>query len=73
MQPGMPAEIVIKTGERSMLTYLLHPLVKRIGFIDEGGVMRKKSLFLQASTFKSHGGNGHDDICHDRERSVFCA
>ncbi|PUE34178.1 HlyD family type I secretion periplasmic adaptor subunit [Limnohabitans sp. Hippo4] len=30
MQPGMPAEIVIKTGERSMLTYLLHPLVKRM-------------------------------------------
>ena len=30
MQPGMPAEIVIKTGERSMLTYLLHPLTKRI-------------------------------------------
>ena len=30
MQPGMPAEIVIKTGERSMLTYLLHPLLKRM-------------------------------------------
>jgi protease secretion system membrane fusion protein len=30
MQPGMPAEIVIKTGERSMLTYLLHPLLKRV-------------------------------------------
>ena len=30
MQPGMPAEIVIKTGERSMLTYLLHPLMKRM-------------------------------------------
>jgi protease secretion system membrane fusion protein len=30
MQPGMPAEVVIKTGERSMLTYLLHPLTKRI-------------------------------------------
>lgn len=30
MQPGMPAEIVIKTGERSMLTYLLHPLLKRL-------------------------------------------
>jgi protease secretion system membrane fusion protein len=30
LQPGMPAEIVIKTGERSMLTYLLHPLVKRM-------------------------------------------
>ena len=30
MQPGMPAEIVIKTGERSMLTYLLHPLTKRM-------------------------------------------
>ena len=30
MQPGMPAEIVIKTGERSMLTYLMHPLLKRV-------------------------------------------
>lgn len=30
LQPGMPAEVVIKTGERSMLTYLLHPLTKRL-------------------------------------------
>lgn len=30
MQPGMPAEVVIKTGERSLLTYLLHPLAKRL-------------------------------------------
>lgn len=30
MQPGMPAEIIIKTGERTMLTYLLHPLTKRL-------------------------------------------
>jgi protease secretion system membrane fusion protein len=30
MHPGMPAEVVIKTGRRSMLTYLLHPLTKRI-------------------------------------------
>jgi protease secretion system membrane fusion protein len=30
MQNGMPAEIVIKTGERSMLTYLLNPLLKRV-------------------------------------------
>lgn len=30
LQPGMPVEVVIKTGERSMLTYLLHPLIKRI-------------------------------------------
>ena len=30
MQPGMPAEMVIKTGERSLLTYLLHPLTKRL-------------------------------------------
>ncbi|MCX7673684.1 MAG: HlyD family type I secretion periplasmic adaptor subunit [Thiobacillaceae bacterium] len=27
---GMPVEVVIKTGERSLLTYLLHPLTKRI-------------------------------------------
>jgi protease secretion system membrane fusion protein len=30
MQAGMPAEVVIKTGERTMLTYLLHPLMKRM-------------------------------------------
>ena len=30
MQPGMPVEIIIKTGERSMLTYLLNPLTKRL-------------------------------------------
>jgi len=30
MQPGMPAEVIIKTGERSMLTYLLNPLTKRL-------------------------------------------
>ena len=30
LQPGMPAEIVIKTGERSMLKYLLNPLLKRM-------------------------------------------
>jgi len=26
----MPAEAIIKTGERSLLTYILHPLTKRI-------------------------------------------
>lgn len=30
MQPGMQAEVLIKTGERSMLGYLLGPLTKRI-------------------------------------------
>lgn len=30
MQPGMPVEVIIKTGERSMLTYLLNPLTKRL-------------------------------------------
>jgi protease secretion system membrane fusion protein len=30
MQPGMPAEVVFKTGERSLLTYLMHPLTKRV-------------------------------------------
>lgn len=30
MQPGMPAEVLVKTGERSMLKYLLNPLTKRI-------------------------------------------
>lgn len=30
LQPGMGAEVLVKTGERSLLTYLLHPLTKRI-------------------------------------------
>jgi protease secretion system membrane fusion protein len=30
LQPGMPVEVIIKTGERSLLTYLLHPLTKRM-------------------------------------------
>lgn len=30
LQPGMSVEIVVKTGQRSMLSYLIHPLVKRI-------------------------------------------
>lgn len=30
MQPGMPVEVIVKTGERSLLTYLLHPLTKRM-------------------------------------------
>lgn len=30
MQPGMQSEVIFKTGERSMLTYLLHPLTKRM-------------------------------------------
>ena len=30
LHPGMPVEVVFKTGERSVLTYLLHPLTKRL-------------------------------------------
>lgn len=30
LQPGMPVEVIIKTGERSLLKYLMSPLVKRI-------------------------------------------
>ena len=30
MQSGMPVEVVVKTGERSLMTYLLHPLTKRV-------------------------------------------
>jgi protease secretion system membrane fusion protein len=30
LQPGMPAEVVFRTGERTMLTYLLNPLTKRL-------------------------------------------
>lgn len=30
LQPGMPVEVVLKTGERSLLSYLLHPLTKRM-------------------------------------------
>jgi protease secretion system membrane fusion protein len=30
MHPGMPAEVLVKTGERTMLRYLLSPLTRRI-------------------------------------------
>ncbi|MDB5854335.1 MAG: type secretion rane fusion protein HlyD family [Herminiimonas sp.] len=30
LQPGMPVEVILKTGERSLLAYLLHPLSRRI-------------------------------------------
>ncbi len=30
VQPGMTAEVLVKSGERSLLTYLMHPLTKRI-------------------------------------------
>ena len=30
MQPGMTAEVLIRTGERSLLDYLLSPLLKRV-------------------------------------------
>lgn len=30
VQPGMMAEVLVKTGERSLMTYLLHPLLKRV-------------------------------------------
>ncbi len=30
LQPGMPVEVIFITGERSMLTYLLSPLTKRL-------------------------------------------
>lgn len=30
MHPGMPVEVVLRTGERSLLTYMLHPLLKRM-------------------------------------------
>ena len=30
LQPGMPVEVVFLTGERSLLTYLLKPLTKRL-------------------------------------------
>ena len=29
LQPGMPVQVIIKTGERSLLVYLLHPFIKR--------------------------------------------
>jgi protease secretion system membrane fusion protein len=30
LQPGMPAEVIIKTGERTLLQYLLAPLIRRV-------------------------------------------
>lgn len=30
LQPGMPADVVFRTGERTLLTYLLDPLTRRV-------------------------------------------
>ena len=30
LQPGMPVEVIFLTGERTLLTYLLSPLTKRL-------------------------------------------
>lgn len=30
LQPGMPAEVVIKTGERTFMMYLIRPLIRRV-------------------------------------------
>lgn len=30
IQAGMPAEVLIRTGERTVLTYILHPLTRRL-------------------------------------------
>ena len=30
MQAGMTAEVVIRTGERTVLQYVLHPLLRRL-------------------------------------------
>jgi protease secretion system membrane fusion protein len=30
LQPGMPAEIIVKTGEQTLLNYLLGPFLKRL-------------------------------------------
>jgi membrane fusion protein, protease secretion system len=30
LQPGMPVDVIFRTGERSLLAYLLHPLNKRL-------------------------------------------
>lgn len=30
LQSGMPAQVIVKTGERTLLTYLLHPFMKRM-------------------------------------------
>jgi multidrug efflux pump subunit AcrA (membrane-fusion protein) len=31
LQPGMPVSVMVKTGERSLMTYLLGPVVRRLG------------------------------------------
>jgi len=30
LQPGMPAEVIVKTGEQTLLNYLLGPFLKRL-------------------------------------------
>jgi protease secretion system membrane fusion protein len=30
LQSGMPTQVIIKTGERSLFSYFVHPFIKRI-------------------------------------------
>lgn len=30
LQPGMPADVIVRTGQRTLLTYLMHPLTRRV-------------------------------------------
>jgi protease secretion system membrane fusion protein len=46
LQPGMPVEVVIKTGERSLLTYLLHPLIKRVSASMKENDVKRAPRFL---------------------------
>ena len=32
MRPGMEVGVIVKTGSRTLLTYLLHPLTRRVAF-----------------------------------------
>jgi len=38
MQPVMPVTVVIKTGEHSLLTYLVDPLINRITVSMKDGI-----------------------------------
>ena len=32
MRPGMEVGVIVKTGSRTLFTYLLHPLTRRVAF-----------------------------------------
>ena len=82
LQPGMVGEILIKTGERSLLTYLLHPLTQAHRHGDDRGMtMAVQSMSAGRRASRSQRRLLSVDVrtgpctgcaCHALERGAGC-